>query len=118
MSVSNDSGDQTSYRLLKKSLSDLTLNAQLIMDVKDDIQDSNVISLLYVSTQSINSLAQKIRHSLKKNDWLIRETPQIQRHFKQADSIEADRLGAHLRLDLVDLGQSFIYVNLSGELKP
>jgi hypothetical protein len=118
MSVSNDSGDQTSYRLLKKSLSDLTLNSQLMMDVKDDIKDSNVISLLYVSTQSINSLAQKIRHSLKKNDWLIHETPQTQRYFKQAVSIEAVRLDAHLRLDLVDLGQSFIYVNLSGELKP
>lgn len=118
LSVMHDSRDETSYRLLKKTLTDPTLNIQLIMDVKDDVQDSDVISLLYVSTQSINSLAQKIRQSLIKNDWFIHETPQTQRHFKKADSIEADRLGAHLRFDLVDIGQSFIYVNLSGELKP
>ena len=114
----HNSHNQTLYRQLKKTLSEPTLSAQLIMDVRDDIHDSDVISLLYVSTQSINSLAQKTRHFLKKNDWFIHETPQTQRYFKKSDSIEANRLGAHLRLDFVDIGQSFIYVNLSGELKP
>lgn len=118
MSVFNESRDETSYRQLKKTLSDPTLNAQLLLDVRDDIHNSDVISLLYVSTQSINSLAQKIRHALKKNDWFIYETPLTQRHFKQAYSIDAVRSGSHLRLDLVDIGQSFLYVNLSGGLKP
>ena len=118
MSVLHESRDETSYRQLKKTLSHPTLNAQLIMDVRDDIHDSDVINLLYVSTQSINSLAQKIKHSLKKNEWFIQETSQTPRHFKQAYSIEAVRSGSHLRLDLVDIGQSFLYVNLSGGLKP
>ena len=118
MSAVHKSRAETLYRQLKKTLSDPALNAQLIMDVRDDILDSGVISLLYISTQSINSLAQKIRHSLKENDWFIQEIPQRQRHFKQAYSIEAIRSGSHLRLDLVDIGQSFLYVNLSGGLKP
>lgn len=118
ISVIHDSREETSYRQLKKTFSDPILNAQLLMDVRDDIHDSDVISLLYVSTQSINSLAQKIKHTLKKNDWFIYETPQTQRHFKQAYSIDAVRSGSHLRLDLVDIGQSFLYVNLSGGLKP
>lgn len=117
-SVLHDSRDETSYRQLKRTFSDPTLNAQLIMDVRDEIHDSDVISLLYVSTQSINALAQKIRHSLKRNDWFLVEVSQTQRHFKHAYSINAIRSGSHLRLDLVDIGQSFIYVNLSGGLKP
>lgn len=118
MSVLHDSRVGTLYRQLKKTLSDPTLNAQLIMDVRDKIHDSDVVSLLYVSTQSINSLAQKIRHSLTKNDWFIFEVPQARRHFKQAYSIDAVRSGSHLRFDLVDIGQSFIYVNLSEGFKP
>lgn len=118
MSVLHASRDETSYHQLKKMFSDSTLNIQLMMNVRDESHDVAVVSLLYASTQSINTLVQKIRHSLKKNDWFIVDAPQAQRHFKQAYSIDAVRLGSHLRLDLVDIGQSFIYVNLSGGLKP
>ncbi len=118
LSVLNDSRDGTSYRQLKRTFSDPALNTQLIMDVNDEIHDSGVISLLYISTQSINSLAQKIRHLLKKNDWFIFELSHPERHFKRAFSIDAVRSGSYLRIDLVDIGTSFLYVNLSGGLKP
>lgn len=118
MSVLNESRDEASYRQLKKILSDPTLNAQLLMDVRDQIHDSDVASILYVSKHSINFLVQKIRQSLKKNNWFIVETSQTQRHFKPSYSIDAVQSGLHLRLDLIDIGQSFVYVNLSGGLKP
>jgi hypothetical protein len=118
MSAQYENRGQTLYHQLKRTLSEPTINAQLIMDVRDTTNESDAFSLLYVSTQSINFLAEHIRHSLKKNDWFIRETPQTQLHFKQAYSIQAVRPGSHLRLDLVDNGQSFLYVNLSGALKP
>jgi hypothetical protein len=114
LSVLQDSRDAISHHELKKILSEPTHNAQLIMNVRDKVHDADNVSLLYVSTQSINALAKKIKHSLKKNDWFIFEIPQAPRHFKQTYSIDAVRSGSYLRLDLVDIGQSFIYVNLSG----
>jgi hypothetical protein len=118
LSILQGSRDETSYRQLKRMLSDSSLNAQLMMDVRDESHDADVVSLLYVSTQPINTLVKIIRHSLKKNDWFVVEVSQAPRHFKQTYSIDAVRSGSHLRLDLVDIGQSFIYVNLSGGLKP
>lgn len=114
LSVQRESEGLSTYHELKKSLAESTLNAQLLMDASDKSNEENVISLLYVSSLSINTLVKKIRNILKKNYWSITEMPQTQGYFQHAYSIEALRPGSFLRLDLVDVGQSFLYVSLSG----
>jgi hypothetical protein len=117
-SVIQDIRSQASSRDLMKTLADPSLRAQRMMDVRDDSVDSEAISFLYISQLSIKNLAQKIRDSLTKNNWSVTEASKIQHHFFQEHSIDATRAGAILRIDLVDIGQSFLYVNLSGKLKP
>lgn len=118
MSVVQENRSQVSSRELRKTLSDPSLSAQLMMDIRDDSMGSEALSLLYSSQLSIKNLAQKIRDSLTKKNWSVTESPKIQPHFLQDHSIKATQAGALLQIDLVDIGQSFMYVNLSGKLKP
>lgn len=118
MSVGQESRSQVFNRDLRKTLSDPSLRAQLMMDIRDDSVGSEAVSLLYTSQLSIKNLSQKIRDLLKKNNWLVTEAPKIQPYFLQDHSIKATQSGAMLQIDLVDIGQSFMYVNLSGKLKP
>ncbi len=118
MSVFQENRSQVSSHDLRKTLSDPSLSAQLMMDVRDHSVGSEAVSLLYSSQLSIKNLAQKIRDSLTKKNWSVTEALKIQPHFLQDHSIKATQAGALLQIDLVDIGQSFMYVNLSGKLKP
>lgn len=116
--VIQEGRSQASSRDLMKTLSDPSLRAQMMMDVRDNSVDSEAVSFLYTSRLSIKNLAQKLRDLLAKNNWSVTGSKKIQHHFLQEHSIDANRAGAILRMDLVDIGQSFLYVNLSGKLKP
>lgn len=108
-----------SYVLLKNTLSDPVLKTKLLLDVRDDSTDSEATSLIYASLLPVKILNKKVRDVLNKNNWFIVELSQHQGHFQYSSSFEAVRPGEMLRFDLIDnIGQSFLYIHLSGGKQP
>ncbi len=119
MSSINDERTQVSYSALKQALSEQTLSAELVMDIQDKYSGVENATLMYVSSLPVKILDVMIRKILKYLSWFVIENSRHRQAVFSASTIRAIQHGETLRVDLVDdVGKTFMYVNLSGGLKP
>jgi len=102
------------YLSLKNLLSEPDLSSELLMEIRDDTEHAEALSLLYVSSRPIYQLEEMLRRLLAFKAWTLIETSAPVQSLRVARSFEAMRPGAVLRMDLIEnIGRTFLHLNLS-----
>lgn len=100
---------------IKSLLAEPSLKNQLILDVKNQRDNSTVTSLLYVSSHPIFHLKKMLRNILSSQRWTLTDSfSSSDQSLRGAVSIEAYFDKALIRIDLVEhAGRTFLHLYLT-----
>ena len=102
---------------IRHTFNSRTLNATLLLDVKDHVTDSASFTQLYSSSQNLHLVDGEIRRLLLQDGWLIESLSGQTASQMNYRTIEASRHQQQLRIDLLaEFGKTFMHINQIGSL--